>query len=78
MTRRTAATMLSAVEMVAAAADPDSCLASRARHPISVHTGRPPVPATQHSCVIYNIYIYIYIYTCVIRYISISVSLHTL
>ena len=31
--------MLSAVEMVAAAADPDSCLASRARHPISVHTG---------------------------------------
>ena len=40
MTRRTAATMLSAVEMVAVlAADPDSCLASRARHPISVHTG---------------------------------------
>ena len=40
MTRRTAATMLRTVEMVAAvAADPDSCLASRARHPISVHTG---------------------------------------
>ena len=54
MTRRTAATMLSAVEMVAAAAaaDPDSCLASRARHPISVHTGRPPVPATHNAAVL--------------------------
>ena len=53
MTRRAAATTLSTVEMVAAAAaDPDSCLASRARQPISVHTGRPPVPATHNIAVI--------------------------
>ena len=62
MTRRTAATMLSAVEMVAAAADPDSCLASRARHPISVHTGRPPVPATHNTAVLSIISTYLYIY----------------
>ena len=54
MTRRAAATTLSTVEMAAAAAaaDPDSCLASRARQPISVHTGRPPVPATHNTAVI--------------------------
>ena len=63
MTRRTAATMLSTVEMVAVlAADPDSCLASRARQPISVHTGRPPVPATHNTAVLSIISTYLYIY----------------